>query len=141
MSNRVSSAARLFAWAVAIGFVAAVVQAVTAISLSGAIARAGSISSSELGQAAVGQAALSALLACAVLVFAALAALSAEIPFAVGAAGGAIAAMLPALVIALGEGLDALGPPALALVRGAGLFAAIAAGAAGVRLGRRAVRR
>ncbi len=141
MSNRASTAVRLFAWAAAIGLFAAVLQAFVSIAISGSIARFASLSSKELGQAALGQAALSAVLAVAVLAVAALAGLSAELPAAVGAAGGAIAASVPALVIALGEGLDALGPPQLALVRAAGLLVSIAAGAAGVRIGRRAVRR
>lgn len=140
MSNRASAAMRLSAWAVAIGLLAAVLQALVAVFISGAIARVASLASTELGQAAIGLAVLSALASCAALALSALAGLGAELPAMVGAAGGAIAALAPAVVIALGEGLDALGPLTLALVRGAGLLACIAAGAAGVGLGRRLAR-
>lgn len=141
MTNRASAAVRLFAWAVAIGLSAAVAQAFIAVAMSGWIARLAALPGSELSQAALAQAALSALLALTTLVLAALAGLSADLPLAVGALGGAIAALVPALVLLLAEGLDSLGPPALAAVRAAGLLLSAAAGAAGLSLGRRAVRR
>lgn len=141
MSNRASAAVRLFAWSIAIGLFAAVLQAFVAVALSGTIGRIAALGSSELAQAVLAQTALSGLLAATTLALAALAGLSAELPLSVGALGGAIASFVPAAVLLFGEGLDALGPPQLALVRGAGLLATIASGAVGVGLGRRAVRR
>ena len=133
MSRRLGAAVRSIGWGVAIGLFSPVLESFTALALSSFF---GSIASNEVAVAA-----LSALLAVAVFALSALAGLSAELPLGVGALGGAIAALLPALVLFLGEGVDALGPPLAAVVRGVGLLACSAAGAAGILLGRRVVRR
>jgi hypothetical protein len=141
MSNRASSAVRLLAWAIAIGLFAAVLQSLIAVAVSGAIGRFAALAADDLAQSVLAQALLSTLLALTTLALAFLAGVSAELPLASGALGGAIAALVPALVLLLGEGLDALGPVQLALVRGAGFLACLAAGTAGIYLGRRAIRR
>ena len=132
---------RLAAWAVAIGLGSAVLQAFVAIAISGSVARIAALSSDDLGQAALAQVALTALLACATFALAALAGLSAELPVFTGAAAGAVAAMIPSLVLAMGEGAEALGPTQVALIRAGGLLVCAAAGAAGVLVGRKVVRR
>ena len=141
MSSRASKAVRLFAWSISIGLFAAVLQAFIAVAGSVSIGRIASLGSTELAEAVLAQASLSALLAVTTLALAALAGLSAELPLAVGALGGAIASLVPAAVLFFGEGLDALGPSRLVLVRAAGLLASTAAGAVGVSLGRRVARR
>ena len=143
MNSRGSASAlvRLAAWALAIGLFSAVLQAFVAIAISRSIARVAALSSDDLGQAALAQLALTSLLACTTFALAALAGLSAELPVFTGAAAGAIAALIPSLVLAMGEGVDALGPTEVAIIRAGGLLVCAAAGAAGVLLGRKTVRR
>lgn len=139
-ASRAGRASRLFAWSVAIGLVAAVAQAFAVLGLSDSIGQLVGRASGDLGQAATGLVILSLLLAAATFLVALLAGLSAELPLGVGCLGGLLALLVPNAVLALGEGLDSLGPAPLSAIRVAAALVCAGAGAAGVVAGRRFAR-
>jgi hypothetical protein len=139
-ADRLRTWLRLAAWALALGLFAAIAQAFVALAVREHIERVAALCASEVAQAAAAQAALLLLLALSVLALSMLGALAAQLPTPVGAGAGLVAALLPPLVLALGEGAAALGPAQVAAVRAAGFVACAAAGATGVRLGGRLAR-
>ena len=138
--GRLRPAARLFAWSVAIGWMSAVLQALAALGLSASIGGIVAHASSDLGQAGTGLTALSVLLASTTFGVTVLAGLAAELPLRVGFLGGLLAALIPAVVLALGEGLHTLGPATLAALRAAGALMCAGAGVWGLKTGRRIAR-
>ena len=132
--ERLRGALRGAVAACALGFIAAVLHAFTVLALASPISRvAAALARTETAQGAVALGEQGLLQAAIVVAVCLLARLLIELPRAVGAGGGLFAAALPALVLAVGEGVDSLGPEPLLAVRAAAALACAAAGFVALR--------
>ena len=130
--DRLRSLLRGAVAACALGFIAAVAHAFAALALAGPLTLgAEALAHGEVPQRAVAIGEQGLLQAVIVVAVCLLARLLIELPRSVGAGAGLFAIGLPALVLAVGEGVESLGPgPLLAVRAAAALLCAIAGWAA-----------